>query len=283
MHVLALALLMATSPSQSAPTVIPLWPNGAPGSESRRGEAETHPHPWSIANIQNPSLTVYLPPAGKANGAAVVICPGGGHRELVIDEEGTKPAKYLNSLGVAAFVLRYRLANETGSKLTVDRDTRADTYRAMRIVRSRAAEWGVDANRIGMMGFSAGGENLSMAVFGEGAGDPAAADPIDRADERPNFAIWIYPGPHGIPESVPPTSPPAFMAVASDDGLTGAVLNLANKYHAAKAPMEVHIFAAGGHGFNMGDRFPQNKAVNTWPQRLADWLDDVGLLKPTSK
>jgi len=270
---------MSTTMLQSEALVIPLWSNGAPGSEARRNEAETRPHPWSIANIQSPSLTVYLPSPGAANGTAVVICPGGGHRELVIDEEGTKPAKFLNSLGVAAFVLKYRLANEPGSKLTVDHDTRADVYRAMRLVRSRAAEWGVDPARIGMMGFSAGGECLSMAVFGEGFGNATAADPIDRTDERPNFAAWIYPGPHGIPEAVPATAPPAFMVVASDDGLTAAVLNLATKYHAAHVPMEVHILAAGGHGFNMGDRFPKNKAVNTWPQRLADWLEDTGWLK----
>ena len=278
MHVLALALFMATMVKLDQ-TVIPLWPQGAPGSESRRNEAETRPHPWSIANIQNPSLTVYLPSPDKANGTAVVICPGGGHRELVIDEEGTKPAKFLNTLGVAAFVLKYRLANEPGSKLTVDHDTRADVYRAMRIVRSRAAEWGVNPLRIGIMGFSAGGENVSMAVFGDGAGDPAEASPIDRANVRPDFAIWVYPGPFGMPETVPSGAPPAFMIVASDDGLTGPVLNLATKYHAAKVPMEVHIVASGGHGFNMGDRFPKNKAVNTWPQRLADWLEDTGWLK----
>ncbi len=277
MHVLALALFM-TAFANPDPVVIPLWPNGAPGSGARRNEQETRPHPWSIANIQSPSLTVYLPPADKATGTAVVICPGGGHRELVIDEEGTKPAKFLNSLGVAAFVLKYRLANEPGSKLTVDHDTRADVYRAMRTVRTRASEWGINPRRIGMIGFSAGGENLSMAVFGEGAGDPKAADPTDRADERPDFAIWIYPGPHGVPDAVPPGAPPAFMAVASDDGLSAVVLSLATKYHAAHVPFELHIFASGGHGFNMGDRFPKNRAVNTWPQRLADWLDDTGLL-----
>ena len=276
---LALTLLMATVTTETKPLVIPLWPKGAPGSESRRSERETRPHPWSIANIHNPSLTVYLPPKGKANGTAVVIAPGGGHRELVIDEEGTKPAKLLNSLGITAFVLRYRLVNEEGSKLNVDRDTRADTYRAMRLLRTRATDWGIDPTRIGMMGFSAGGEVLNMAVFGEGLGDPHAPDPVDRADERPNFGIWIYPGPFGIPATVPKTSPPGFMLVASDDGLTGVVLNLAGKYHAAKVPMEVHILASGGHGFNMGDRFPQNKAVNTWPKRLTDWLSDSGLLK----
>jgi acetyl esterase/lipase len=264
--------------SQTDQAVVPLWVNGAPGSEARRNEPETKPNPWSIGNIQNPSVTVYLPPKEIANGTAVVIAPGGGHRELVVGEEGTKPALFLNKLGVTAFVLKYRLANEANSGLTVDKDTRADAYRAMRLVRSRAAEWGVDPKRIGMMGFSAGGEVLSMAVFGPGAGDPNATDPIDRADEKPNFAIWIYPGPFGIPDTIPKDAPPAFSLVASDDGLTAVVLALTQKYRAAKVPIETHVLSSGGHGFNMGDRSAL-AAVKTWPQRLADWLGDSGYLK----
>ncbi len=260
------------------PLVLPLWTQGAPGSESRKNEAETRPHPWSIANIQNPSLTVYLPDKTKAKGVAVVICPGGGHSELVIDEEGTKPAKFFNDLGVTAIVLKYRLARERGSTLTVAKDTRADVYRAMRLVRCHAKEWGVDPSRVGMMGFSAGGECLSMAVFGDESGDPAATDPVDRLDQHPNFAIWIYPGPYGIPPVVPKTAPPGFLAVANDDGLSSLALFLAKQYNAAKAPMELHLFASGGHGFNMGDRFPKNRAIFTWPERLADWMSDGGWL-----
>jgi acetyl esterase/lipase len=212
MTVLAVMLLMSASKMNAQ--VIKLWPNGAPGSESRKDEAETHPHPWSIANIYNPSLTVYTPPDGTANGTAVIIAPGGGHTELVVESEGTEPAKFFNSLGITAFVLRYRLFREKGSGLTFDKDTRADTYRAMRLVRSRASEWGIDPNKIGMIGFSAGGENLNLAAFGPGLGDPAASDPIDRADERPNFAIWVYPGGLGIPNEQPSTLPPAFLLCA---------------------------------------------------------------------
>lgn len=150
----------------------------------------------------------------------------------------------------------------------------------MRMVRARASEFGVQPDRIGVMGFSAGGENASIAAFGTETGNPNAVDPVDRVDQHPNFAIWIYPGPLGVPETIPVDAPPAFMAVASDDGLSAVVLSLAGKYHAAHRPMEVHIFASGGHGFNMGDRFPKNRAVNTWPQRLADWLHDAGWLSP---
>lgn len=272
------ALLLVVANAQAAPQVIPLWSNGAPGSEARREEPETRPHPWSIAHIENPSLTVYLPPLGTANGTAVVIAPGGGHTELVIDEEGAKPAKFLNSLGITAFVLKYRLFREPGSGLTFERDTRADTYRAMRLVRSRAAEWGVDPNRVGMLGFSAGGENLSLAAFGPGPGDPNAPDPVDRLDERPNFAMWVYPGPLGIPDALPAGAPPAFLLVANDDDHSKTVLDLAAKYRQAQIPIELHILSGGGHGFNMGDR-SKLSAVRHWPDRLAEWLRDQGLIK----
>jgi acetyl esterase/lipase len=272
------ALLLVVANAQTAPQVIPLWPNGAPGSEARRDETETHPHPWSIAHIENPSLTVYLPPPGTANGTAIVIAPGGGHTELVIDEEGAKPAKFLNSLGITAFVLKYRLFREAGSGLTFERDTRADTYRAMRLVRSRATEWGIDPNRVGMLGFSAGGENLSLAAFGPGPGDPSAPDPVDRLNERPNFAMYVYPGPLGIPDVLPPNAPPAFLLVANDDDHSKTVLDLVEKYRQAHIPIELHILSGGGHGFNMGDR-SKLSVVRHWPDRLADWLRDQGLIK----
>jgi acetyl esterase/lipase len=196
----------------------------------------------------------------------------------VVGEEGVKPATFLVKLGITAFVLKYRLAREAGSNLTIDRDTRADTYRAMRLVRSRASDWGIDPKRIGMLGFSAGGENLSMAAFGPGPGDPNAPDPIDREDERPNFAMWIYPGPIGVPKEVPADAPPAFMLSANDDDHTDVIVDLIQKYRKVHASMEAHIPSGGGHGFNMGDR-SNLAAVNTWPQRLADWLRDRGYLK----
>ncbi len=269
--------LIAMLTVAQANQVVYLWPNGAPGSESRRNEPETKPNPWSIGHIYNPCLTVYIPSKSLANGAAVVICPGGGHRELVVDEEGRKPAEFLNKLGVTAFVLKYRLFRDRGSNLDFD-DTKTDTYRAMRLIRYRASEWGIDPKRIGMLGFSAGGENLSAAAFGPGRGEPGATDPIDRENERPDFAMWIYPGPLGIPSEAPGDAPPGFALVASDDDHKNAVMDLAAKYQKAKVPMEVHILRSGGHGFNMGDR-SKLASVKTWPQRLADWLSDSGYLK----
>src|SRR5215203_198365 len=134
-----------------APVVVPLWRDGAPGFEGRRNEPEIAKGYW-IRNVHNPSLTVYLPPRGKANGTGVVIFPGGGHRLLVFKAEGDDPARFLNGLGVAAFVVKYRLGRDEGSPYKLEEHPREDAYRAIRTVRSRPREWGVDAQRIGVMG-----------------------------------------------------------------------------------------------------------------------------------
>jgi acetyl esterase/lipase len=256
---------------------IHLWTNGAPGFENRRDEPEQAESYW-VKNINNPSITVFLPPKEKANGAAVLIFPGGGHRELVFNAEGVEPARYLTNLGVAAFVLKYRLARETNSPYSLKIHPRQDAQRALRLIRSRAVEWNLDTNRIGIMGFSAGGEVASMVAFSPTAGDPASADPIEREPAVANFQIVIYPGPLGIPDEIPPTAPPAFFLIANDDtGHMGAVLSLVGKYHQARIPMEVHIYEHGGHGFNMGAR-SKLFSIKHWPDRLTDWMTDTGIL-----
>jgi len=279
---LLIAFLVLCPPllADDAPKEIPLWPNGAPGSEGRRGEAELAKDYW-VRNIHNPSITVYLPKE-KANGTAVVICPGGGHRELVFNAEGAEPARFLNSLGVAAFALKYRLAREAGSPYKIEDHAREDAKRAMRLVRRRAAEWNVDPRRVGMMGFSAGGEVLSMVAFGPSAGDSAAPDPIDRLSSRPDFALFIYPGPLGVPGMLPADAPPAFLLVADDDetGAAGVITTLLERYREAHVPVEAHVFAHGRHAFNMGNR-SSLVSIKAWPQRMADWLADSGLLSQT--
>jgi len=260
------------------PLVIHLWEKGAPGFESRRDEPEVVKN-GSVSNVHNPSITVFPAPKDKANGAAVIIVPGGGHRQLGFIGEGVEPAKFLNDLGITAFVLKHRLAREPNSPYSLDIHPRQDIQRAMRLIRSRAAEWNLDPKRIGAMGFSAGGETVAMLVYSPIAGDTQAADPIDRVDCRCDFQISIYPGPVGIPAGpIPADAPPAFFVVANDDiSHVGAVLDQVAKYEQAKRPVECHLYAKGGHGFTMGAR-SKLASIKSWPQRLADWLADSGLL-----
>jgi acetyl esterase/lipase len=221
---------------------------------------------------------VFLPPEGKSNGTAVIVAAGGGHRELVFNPEGVEPAQYLASLGVTAFALKYRLFREPGSKYTID-NTAEDIRRAMRTVRARAAEWKIDPDRIGVMGWSAGGEVAALVAYPPGSGDPKAQDPIERASARPDFQILIYPGPLGIPAQVPRDAPPLFLLGAADDEYVAPVLfELARKYRDAGASVETHIYAQGKHAFNMGQR-SQFVSIQRWPQRLAEWLEDRGLTK----
>jgi acetyl esterase/lipase len=277
--IVCLILLPSALLAQTEPIVIPLWAKGAPGFENRRNEPEQAKDYW-VKNIHNPSLTVYLPPKDKATGAAIVVCPGGGHRLLVYNAEGVDPAKFLNNLGVAVFVLKYRLGRDTLSPYKIDVHAKQDGFRAMRLVRSRAAEFGIDTNRIGMMGFSAGGEVVDMVAFAPGQGDPNAPDPIDRANAKPNFLIQIYPGPLFIPDVVPHDAPPIFLLAANDDPCCSiSVMQLLQRYRDAKVPAEAHLFTQGAHGFNMGYR-SKLKSISGWPQRLADWLSDTNILQP---
>jgi len=263
--------------AQDAPQVIPLWATGAPGFESRKDIPEQSASYW-VKNINNPSLTAFLPSKDKATGAAVVICPGGGFRELVFQAEGVQAAQYFNRVGVAAFVLKYRLFRETNSVYTPEQPHQ-DGLRAMRLVRSRAAKWGIDPARIGLVGFSAGGEVVSMTAFGDTAGSASAADPIEQASARPDFIVEVYPGPLGIPDVLPAGVPPAFLLVANDDNHTDSILKLFTVYRAAKVPVEVHVFTKGQHGFNMGQR-SKLATIKDWPQRLTDWMADNNILDP---
>jgi acetyl esterase/lipase len=274
----ALCFVGVVAARADEPLVIHLWEKGAPGFESRRDEPEVVKG-GSVSNVHNPSITVFPAPRDKANGAAVIIVPGGGHRQLGFVGEGVEPARFMNDLGITAFVLKHRLPREPNSPYSLDIHPRQDIRRAMRLIRSRAAEWNLDPKRIGAMGFSAGGETVAMLVYSPSAGDPQAADPIDRMDCRCDFQISIYPGPLGIPSgSIPDDAPPAFFVVANDDvSHVGAVLDQVSKYEQAKRPVECHLYAKGGHGFTMGAR-SKLASIKSWTQRLADWLADSGLL-----
>ena len=272
---LALLLLPSLAIADES-QVVPLWPGGAPGQggnaakekvvESGKGKK----HDRRVSSIHEPSLTVYLPAREKATGAAVVICPGGGHRVLAIDHEGYEVAQWLANKGVAGFVLKYRLANEEGSTYKVDVHALADARRAVRLVRERAKEWGVDPERVGLMGFSAGGELAILAGTQAEAGRPDASDPIDRHSSRPDFLMPIYPGFRGTEFHVTKETPATFSSSVADNrdkpwSRPHICVQLYHELVKAGVSSELHIYAHGGHGFGMHDR---PLPVTTWTARL---------------
>ena len=176
--------------------------------------------------MYNPSLTVFLPEKEKANGVGIVIAPGGGLRKLGIRGGGEEPARFLAEHGFTSFVLKYRLSRQPGQPYKFEEHVLADGQRAIRLVRYRAQEFNLDPKKIGMLGFSAGGEVVSITCYKPGEGNPDAADPIDREFAKPNFQMLVYPGPVGIPSKLPNDTPPAFMVIAADDAHTSILLNM---------------------------------------------------------
>ena len=277
----ALVLLPTIIVAADEPKEIRLWPNGAPGSEGKsdkeivqRGASGE----WSVYSIHNPSVTPYLPPKDKTTGAAVIVIPGGGHRVLAIDHEGYNVAQWLTERGIAAFVLKYRLARETNSTYQVEVHALADTQRAIRLVRSRAQEWGIDPARVGVMGFSAGGELAAFASMRFDNGVEGATDAVDRQNSRPAFQALIYPG---SSRKIEPTkdSPPAFLACAYNDrpDIAEGLAEVYLRFKRAGVPAELHIYGSGGHGF--GVRASNRKPVATWLARFEEWLGDNGFLQ----
>jgi acetyl esterase/lipase len=274
-------LLAASSRAAELPKEIPLWPNGAPGSEGKTAPelvVTSASGELSVSSVHNPSLTPYLPAKDKANGAAMLVIPGGGHRVLAITHEGYNVAEWLRERGIAAFVLKHRLARESNSTYQIEREALADTQRAMRLIRSRAQEWNIDASRIGAIGFSAGGELVNFACERFDAGKADASDPIERQPSRPNFQALIYPGTSG---KIQPTNgyPPVFLACSYTDrkdiseGLAEAYL----RFKRAGVPAELHIYSSGGHGFGL--RAKNTKPVGAWITRFEEWMNDSGFLK----
>lgn len=280
-----LFLLLSSGVLAASHPEVPLWPDGAPGSEGKTAaeviEAPNQSHGYlKVTSVHHPSVTVYLPPAERATGAALIIAPGGGHQFLNFDQEGMNVAEYLNLIGVAGFVLKYRLAREAGSTYKVEEHALADARRAIRLVRSRAAEWGVNPARVGIMGFSAGGEVAALAAtrFEEGKAD--AADAIEKQNSRPDFDALIYPGIHAANLTLPKNMPVTFLLCADNDkGPSTAISELYPMLKAAGVQTEVHVYATGGHGFgiNPNTRNP-SPAATSWQLRLGDWLKEIGAL-----
>jgi endo-1,4-beta-xylanase len=260
------------------PPAIPLWPQGAPGSEARRTKAEQIDGS-NISNVHNPSLTPYLPEAKKSTGTAIIICPGGGHSKLCLGHEGYALAQWFRERGIAAFVLKYRLAREKGSTYTIQDHAMADTRRTIRLVRSRADKWHVKTDRIGILGFSAGGELAAYAAMKNDPGARDAVDPIERQSSRPDFQALIYPG-SSRSFKVESGMPPVFLAAGYNDrpDIAEGLAHLYLKYKSAKVPAELHIFANAGHGFGYRTNAKPSAAAR-WPERFTEWLGDSGLLK----
>lgn len=278
---LVVCLLPITLPAADEPKEILLWPNGAPGSEGKadkeivekgtNGERKV----WSI---HHPSITPYLPAKGKATGAAVIIAPGGAHRFLCVDHEGYNAAQWLSERGVAAFVLKNRLAKETNSTYKIDVEALADTQRAVRLVRSRAKEWGINPQSVGVMGFSAGGELAALVSARFDSGKEGAADVVEQESCKPDFQALIYPG---RSRDIQPTkgAPPVFLACGYSDrqDISEGLAELYLRFKKAGVPAELHIYSAAGHGF--GVRSTTKGAVAGWIGRFDEWLGDRGFLQ----
>jgi acetyl esterase/lipase len=264
---------------------VQLWPNNAPGSLGDPTVGET----WNpstdgfhrVTNIDHPSIVAFLPPKAEANGLAVVICPGGGHAYLVMDLEGSMVAERLNSMGIAAFVLKSRLARAPGSKYTVLDHSLPDAQRAIRLIRSRAREWNIKTDHVGIMGFSAGGEIAALAETKFDV-DAKTSDPIDSLSSRPDFAVLGYPGIRPDRLTIPKNTPPTFLVVAADDNPATAVADYFSKLKAQAIPAEVHIYSKGGHGFGMTGRTGgfRDLPVAHWPEQFQEWLAERGFLLP---
>jgi acetyl esterase/lipase len=276
--------------------VIDLWPGPPPvehGGKVDDEQAKTDPKTkavTSLTNVTKPTITVFRAPAAKSNGTAVVVAPGGGYSHLAWDHEGEQVARWLNSLGVSAFVLKYRVPRRPGqSKDEPPPHALADAQRALSLVRNKATVFDIDPERIGMLGFSAGGH---LTAWTSTNFDQRGYDTVDDADRiscRPNFAVLIYPG--GVikrgtielsPEiRVTASTPPTFLAHANNDPVSPE--NSVAYYLALKkagVPVELHIFETGGHGFGMR---PGPHPNSEWPTRCAEWMRDRGLLKPAEK
>jgi endo-1,4-beta-xylanase len=282
-HCAVLPLLVLVSALSAAePEQIPLWPNGAPGSEGQTGiEVVTETGGVRrISNVHNPSVTVHLPSKETNTGAAVIILPGGGHQYLSIENEGNAAAEWLAQRGIAGFVLKYRLARQPGSPYRVEVHPVDDAHRAIRFVRSRAKEWNLDPARVGILGFSAGGEVASIAAVRFDAGNSDSADLVERESSRPAFQAIIYGGSVKADVEIPKTAPPAFICVAYDDNPKVPIAtSLFQRLRDAGVNTELHIYSQGGHGFGMRDR---PLPITAWPQRFVDWLGDRGFLKTTA-
>ena len=290
--VLALSLMQAPASAEAtagrpagqeapAPEVISLWPGTAPGEPGPGGEDKVEKN--SVTNVTRPTIAVYHPAKDKNTGAAIVVAPGGGYRVLAIAHEGTQVAEWLTSIGVTCVLLRYRVPRRPDD--AEDKLPLQDAQRAISLTRSKAADWGVDPARIGLLGFSAGGHLTANAATNSDQRAYAAVDDADKASCRPDLAVMVYPG--GILDKtdkdklrdqirVSKDTPPSFLVVSTDDqGSAPGTVRLYLALRAAGVPAELHVYATGGHGYGMRK---MDKPCASWPQRCEEWMRSRGFL-----
>lgn len=300
-YIVIFSLCFMINPIFSQNEILPLWNDAIPNSQkSDEVEVVTDGDIISISKVQNPTLEVYLPSNRTSTGKAVVICPGGGYARLAYDWEGIDIAKWLNSKGIAAFVLKYRLPNSKSVVVSYEAPLQ-DAQRAMRLVRANAEKWHVDPNKVGIMGFSAGGHLAATLGTQFDSSNNFKETDIDTLSARPDFMVLIYPvitmkndyTHQGSRDNllgknpsealiqkfsnemqVTKNTPPTFIVHAGDD--TGVpVENSLNFYKALLAKdvkAEMHIYPYGGHGFSLAIG---KGRLQTWTDRLYDWLEGL--------
>jgi acetyl esterase/lipase len=281
---LAFLSTFALAPASAQQAPIAVWPRGAPNAPAHPGPETvrvTEGGDHVLSNIHVPTLTPYLPTAETATGASVIVMPGGGHRELWIDHEGYNVAQWLSAHGVAAFVLKYRLSRAPDSSYTLEGDSLADAQRAIRLVRSRAGEWGLAPDAVGVMGFSAGGELAALAGTRFDTGSVGARGLAERQSAKPSFMALVYPGLHSE-LNLSADTPPAFLLAGGDDrpDIADGLPRLYLAMRDAGVSAELHVLAGVGHGFGVRDTNPPQVAA--WLPTFYNWLNARGFLAKES-
>lgn len=288
-----LSIGLVAAASAAEPQVIDLWPGKPPGETTKLPPETDLTKPGDrpvgdrliqkITNVSTPTLAVYRPAKGKDTGAAVIVCPGGGHHILAYDHEGTELAEFLAKHGVTGVVLKYRVPAREKEKRW--RAAVQDAQRAIRLVRSKADEWQIDPKRVGILGFSAGGETAGLATLLCEQNHYPPVDDADKVSARPDFTALIYPAylvnkeKTGLVDYAKPTksTPPMFLVYAYDDPVDPRnALFLALAMVNVGVPCELHLYATGGHGYGMRKT---GHPVNSWPDRLIDWMTRQGYMK----
>jgi acetyl esterase/lipase len=284
---LAACLFIRLAGSAAEPSLtLKVWPGLPPGDKPNLGEEKWEAQQMLRGVVSTPTLALYRPAKEKDTGAAVLVAPGGGFSQLSMGHEGVDVATWLNSIGVTGIVLKYRIPTREGMARSLPASQ--DAQRAMSVIRSHAKEWGIDPKRIGILGFSAGGQVAANLITGFDQRMYEAIDDLDKIETRPDFAIIIYPGgilqrgtePPALNQEIRVTkdTPPTFLSIAHDDrGGSEQAIYLYLALKKAGVGAELHVWAQGGHGYGIR---PEKGTHASWPTHAANWLAGRGWLKP---